>query len=131
MRAMAREPITIYGDGRQVRDVLFVQDLLDAMEVAHERIDDIGGRAFNIGGGVEHTISLLELLRLIGDLEGERPTVHAGAWRIGDQRWYVSDTRGFRAATGWEPQVLPAEGVRRLHLWLRRGQHREQLRGTG
>jgi CDP-paratose 2-epimerase len=116
--AMAGEPITLYGDGRQVRDVLFVEDLLDAMEAAMADIGRLSGSAFNMGGGPASTVSLLELLDLIARLEGRRPEVDFGAWRIGDQRWYVSDTRRFAAATGWSPAVGVADGVRRLHAWL-------------
>lgn len=119
MQAMAGEPITIYGDGRQVRDVLFVDDLLDAMLRATDGIDRLGGRAYNIGGGPERTLSLLELVQLIAELEGRAPQVRLGDWRVGDQRWYVSDVRRFADATGWQPRVSPADGVRRLHEWLR------------
>ena len=117
-QAIAGEPITLYGDGRQVRDVLFVDDLLDAMLLALDEIDSVQGRAFNMGGGPASTVSLLELLDLIGELEGSPPRVDFGEWRIGDQRWYVSDTRRFSAATGWSPTVGVGDGVRRLHQWL-------------
>jgi CDP-paratose 2-epimerase len=116
--AMAGEAITIYGDGRQVRDVLFVDDLLDAMLLAVDGIDALAGQAFNMGGGPRSTTSLLELLDHIGELEGEAPRVDFGPWRIGDQRWYVSDTRRFSAATGWAPKVGVRDGVARLHQWL-------------
>jgi CDP-paratose 2-epimerase len=118
MRAMAGEPITLYGDGMQVRDVLFVDDLLDAMLRA---VDDpaLAGEAFNIGGGPDSTVSLLELLALIGELEGKAPEVAFGDWRVGDQRWYVSDIRRFSATTGWAPQVGVRDGVERLHAWLK------------
>jgi len=117
-QAIAGEPITLYGDGRQVRDVLFVEDLLDAMLLAVDEIDSLKGKAFNMGGGPASTVSLLELLDLIGELEGSEPRVDFGSWRIGDQRWYVSDTRRFAAATGWSPKVGVHDGVRRLHQWL-------------
>ena len=120
MQAMAGQPITLYGDGRQVRDVLFVDDLLDAMLLATGNIDEMKGQAFNIGGGPTSTISLLELIDLITELDGRRPEVDVGPWRIGDQRWYVSDTRRFSAATGWKPAIGVAEGIGRLHGWLRR-----------
>ncbi|MEN3313862.1 MAG: CDP-paratose 2-epimerase [Acidimicrobiaceae bacterium] len=118
MRAMAGEPITMYGDGCQVRDILFVDDLLDAMELAMGGIDRFGGRAFNIGGGPTSTVSLLELVDTIAALEGRRPPLRFGPWRVGDQRWYVSDTRAFADATGWAPKVAVDDGVARLHGWL-------------
>ena len=118
IRAMQGRPITIYGDGKQVRDVLFVDDLVDALLLAEGRLDDIAGEAFNIGGGPENALSLLELIAQIAALHGERPPVEFGAWRVGDQRWYVSDCGKYRDATGWRPRVGVAEGIRRLHFWL-------------
>jgi CDP-paratose 2-epimerase len=110
--------ITLYGDGMQVRDVLFVDDLVDAMLAAIRNADVLGGEAFNIGGGPENTVSLLELLRLIGEIHGAKPDVTFNDWRVGDQRYYVSDTRKFQAATGWRPKVSVREGVERLYSWL-------------
>lgn len=110
--------ITLYGDGRQVRDVLFVDDLIEAMLIARESITDLSGRAFNIGGGPANAVSLRELLHLIGELTGRRPNVVYGPWRPGDQRYYVSDTGRFRAATGWQPKMAVASGVERLAHWL-------------
>ncbi|HEX7839147.1 MAG TPA: NAD-dependent epimerase/dehydratase family protein [Kofleriaceae bacterium] len=118
LRAIAGAPITIYGDGRQVRDVLFVDDLVDALIRAWARIDAISGRAFNIGGGPGSTLSLVELLDLIGALRGRRPEIRFEPWRQGDQRYYVSDIRAFAAATGWQPRTGPRAGVCALHGWL-------------
>jgi CDP-paratose 2-epimerase len=117
MQARDGAPITLYGDGRQVRDVLFVDDLLDAMLLATSSIDTLSGQAFNMGGGPQSTVSLLELLEMIGRL-GPAPEVRFGDWRVGDQRYYVSDTRRFSDATGWLPKVAPEEGVAQLHEWL-------------
>jgi len=118
IRAMEGRPIVIYGDGMQVRDVLFVEDLIDAFLLAQERIDEISGRAFNIGGGARNTVSLLELLDMIGDLHGARPTVRFADWRTGDQRYYVSDVRHFQLATGWAPRTGVREGLEQLYEWL-------------
>lgn len=118
IRALAGEPIALYGDGMQVRDVLFVEDLVDAMLLAQANAPALAGQAFNIGGGVRNTTSLLELLALIGDLHGERPHVTFAGWRTGDQKYYVSDTTKFREATGWAPRVSVEQGVERLHAWL-------------
>jgi CDP-paratose 2-epimerase len=118
IKALRGEPITLYGDGMQVRDILFAEDLVDAFLLAQANLPGLSGEAFNIGGGPGNTISLLDLLDLIERLNGERPDVRFGAWRPGDQRYYVSDTAKMRAATGWAPKVGVEEGVRRLYEWL-------------
>jgi CDP-paratose 2-epimerase len=116
--AVDGRPITIYGDGKQVRDVLFVEDLVDALLTAQERAPELAGQAFNIGGGPTSAISLLELISEISELRGEEPPVSVEAWRKGDQRYYVSDPSRFGARTGWRPTTAPTEGLRRLHDWL-------------
>jgi CDP-paratose 2-epimerase len=118
IRALQGEPITIYGDGKQVRDVLFVDDLIDALLLARRSIEALAGRAFNIGGGPAHAVSLGQVVEMIADLLGERPELEHAAWRKGDQRWYVSDTSSFARATGWAPKVAPRDGLRHLHRWL-------------
>ncbi|MBV8519589.1 MAG: SDR family NAD(P)-dependent oxidoreductase [Acidobacteria bacterium] len=118
IRAINREPIAIYGDGKQVRDILFVDDLVDAMLLASADMNRCAGEAFNIGGGATNTISLRELLAMIRELEGREPRVTWSDWRTGDQKYYVSDARRFSARTGWSPRVGTREGVRRLREWL-------------
>jgi CDP-paratose 2-epimerase len=118
IRALRDQPITIYGDGKQVRDVLYVDDLVAALVAAHDNIDALKGRAFNIGGGAANSVSLVELLDLIEELQGAAPRVKFGPWRVGDQRYYVSDHASFTRATGWRPRVPVLDGVARLHRWL-------------
>jgi CDP-paratose 2-epimerase len=118
IRALRGEPITLYGDGLQVRDTLYVDDLVDAFLLVLDRADTLAGQVFNIGGGSAHTVSLLELVELIGELRGDSPGLEFRDWRLGDQRYYVSDTGRFEAATGWTPRVGVSEGVRLLHDWL-------------
>lgn len=117
-QALAGAPITIYGDGRQVRDVLFVDDLVEAFLRATTDIDRLSGRAFNIGGGPQNILSLLELLAHIEALTGRPVEVSFDEWRVGDQRWYVSDPRRFSHATGWTPTIGVTEGVTQLFDWL-------------
>ena len=123
--AMRDQPLTIYGDGLQVRDILFVADLVDAMLLAQDNIDRLSGEAFNIGGGPGNTTSLVELLRLIEELRGTAPLAEMDMWRTADQRYYVSDTAKFCDATGWAPRVSVQEGVSRLYDWLMESQLEE------
>ena len=118
IRAIADAPITIYGDGKQVRDILFVDDLVDAFLLAQENMKALSGQAFNIGGGPRNTISLLELLQVIEEVHGKKPQVHFADWRAADQLYYVSDTRKFAEATGWRAWVNVSAGVARLYDWL-------------
>lgn len=128
-RALEDRSLTIYGDGRQVRDVLFVDDLVDAMLRAREKAGALRGGVFNVGGGGAHTLSLLELLDLLRELGGRAPRVRRNGVRPGDQRYYVSDTRRLTRATGWRPRVPPRVGVTRLLDWLR--EHRTPLAAGG
>lgn len=118
--AVKRLPITIYGDGKQVRDVLFVEDLCDVYDLAVERIDLAAGQVFNIGGGAEFTISVWqEFGLLLEKLLGEKIPVKTGDWRPGDQRVYVSDIRKAQEILGWKPKVGVEEGIQRLFEWVK------------
>jgi CDP-paratose 2-epimerase len=110
--------ITIYGDGKQVRDLLYIDDLIDALFLAHKNIVSLSGRVFNIGGGPLCATSLLELLTEVRDLGLGSPQLKFADWRTGDQQYYVSDCASFRSATGWRPRVGIREGITRLHQWL-------------
>jgi len=118
LRALSGKPLVLYGDGRQVRDLLFAEDLVDAFLLAQSNVHTLSGQAFNIGGGLGNTLSLLELLDLMQLIHGKRPEVKMEPWRCADQRYYVSDTRKFKAATGWSPKVNARQGVERLYRWL-------------
>jgi CDP-paratose 2-epimerase len=118
LRTLANEPVTLYGDGAQVRDILFVDDLLDAILLAREGIERLSGQAFNIGGGPQNAVSLLEVIGLITELDGRKPELRFASTRHGDQHYYVSDTSRFRAATGWQPTVDVKTGLGRVMTWL-------------
>jgi CDP-paratose 2-epimerase len=117
--ALEGRPITLYGDGMQVRDVLYVDDLLEAFLLARCNVRSLSGQAFNLGGGPERAISLLKLIEVIRELHGETPQYEFQDWRPGDQKYYVSDTSKFRRATGWLPTVSHEIGAQRLYQWLR------------
>ena len=113
------KPITVYGDGMQVRDVLWVEDLLDLYQAAIDRIDVAKGRVFNAGGGAGNTLSLLELLDLLDGPFGKAPPVPHADWRPGDQRVFVADVTKAKQVLGWHPKVTPAQGVARLAEWAK------------
>ncbi|WP_426958729.1 NAD-dependent epimerase/dehydratase family protein [Muricoccus radiodurans] len=119
IRALRGEPISIYGDGCQVRDVLDVSDAVDAYLGAWRRIGHVSGRAFNLGGGPANAISLRQLIAHIGDLTGHPVETRYADWRAGDQRYYVSDTRRARAELGLRAPRPWREGVAALAGWLR------------
>jgi CDP-paratose 2-epimerase len=118
LQAMSGGPITLYGDGCQVRDVLFVDDLVEAMLMAQANIATLSGNAFNIGGGPENRISLLELVEMIGEIHGESLDVQFSDWRLADQKYYVSDISRYRNETGWSPRIPVPQGVERLYHWF-------------
>ena len=112
-------PIAIYGDGMQVRDVLYIDDLLAAYQAGIDRMDDLRGEVLNLGGGPDNTLSVWgEFGPLLEKLAGRPIPVQYGAWRPGDQRVFVADIRRAAELLGWRPQVSPADGVRRLYEWV-------------
>ncbi len=111
--------ITIYGDGKQVRDVLFVEDLVKALRGAADKIDVTAGKVYNIGGGRSNTLSVWqEFGPLLAELNGEPVAVTYDDWRPGDQPCYVSDIRTVGRDLGWKPEVDKKVGIRRLWEWV-------------
>ena len=118
LAATRGQPFTIFGDGRQIRDTLWVDDLIDAYQLALGRIDRIKGEVFNIGGGPANTLSLLELVDALSRHFGRDLDPSFDAWRPGDQRVFVADIRKAERLLGWKPRVATAEGVARLLEWV-------------
>ena len=116
--SLLRRNITIYGDGKQVRDVLHVQDLVRAYEAAIRAPEKIAGQAFNIGGGPRHTLSLLELVGLLEHRLQRKIPLRWGDWRPGDQQVYVSDIRKLQQALDWKPEIGAAQGISQLLDWV-------------
>ncbi len=118
--ALMQRPLTIYGDGKQVRDILFVSDLVDAFQAAYARIDTVAGEVFNIGGGPANTLAIWsEFAPYIQRLAGHLPPLHFAEIRPGDQAVYISDTRKAAAQLGWTPVIGVSEGISRLYSWIR------------
>jgi CDP-paratose 2-epimerase len=111
-------PITLYGDGLQVRDLLWVDDLVDAYLCAVERKPEISGQAYNIGGGPAFRLSLRELLEMLEKRLGRGIPVSYAPSRLGDQPVFYCNVDRARRDLGWEPKVTPAEGVDRLLAWI-------------
>lgn len=116
--ALEEKPIVIYGNGKQVRDILYVEDLVDAFIAAGKNMDKLSGEVFNIGGGPENTVSLLEILDIIKQNTGKKLDISFENWRMGDQYYYVSNTSKFQNATGWSPKYNVEKGVSLLNEWL-------------
>jgi len=113
------QPITIYGNGKQVRDVLFVDDLLDVYDASLAHIDVAAGQVYNVGGGPAHTMSVwAEFGPILERLVGSSIPVSYSDWRPGDQRIVICDIRKAERDLGWQPRVGVEEGIRRLYEWV-------------
>jgi len=113
--AIAGKPVTIYGDGKQVRDLLYVEDLLNAYDAAQANISKAAGQVFNVGGGIHNVISVWKEFGPILERKIGHPIpVSLGDWRPGDQRVYISDIRKSERELGWKPAVNVEEGISRL-----------------
>jgi CDP-paratose 2-epimerase len=114
-----KQPITIYGDGKQVRDMLWIDDLLNAYSIALAQPDKIAGRIFNIGGGPKYALSIwTELKPKLEELAEHEISTDFKPWRPGDQKVYISDIRKAAKDLGWEPVVSPEEGIKRIWNWV-------------
>lgn len=111
--------LTIYGNGKQVRDVLFVDDLVNAYDLAINNTDNIKGEIFNVGGGPENTISLLELVDEIEMLNNKKFNLKFANWRPGDQKIYISDIAKTKKILGWSPKIDTKTGIKKLFDWLK------------
>lgn len=111
------KPLTLYGDGKQVRDILFVDDLVELYIESVRNIDTLAGEAFNIGGGPDNTLSLLELLNMLEAKLGHSISVKYSDWRPGDQKVFICNIDKIHEKTGWKPKVSAKEGVDKLFNW--------------
>jgi len=119
LAVLTGQPFTIYGDGKQTRDALWVDDLIDVYERAYDRIDDLSGEVINVGGGPANTLSLLDLVAKLERSFGKRLNPGIAPWRPGDQRVFVSDIRKAQALLDWKPKMGTEAGVDRLIRWIK------------
>ncbi len=117
--ALHGRPLRIYGSGKQVRDILYIDDLLNCYQLAIKNIDKTAGQIYNIGGGYLNIVSILEFIDWLQRHWKKKISYSFCSWRDGDQRIYVSDIRKARKDFGWEPEVSWEEGVERLLSWIR------------
>lgn len=121
--AVTGKQITIYGDGKQIRDVLHVYDLLDAYDAVIAKIDTVKGQVYNLGGGPDNTMSIwTEFGPLLEKLMGKLIPVVRGDWRPGDQKVFVADVRKAERDLGWKPKMGVEDGVRTLFEWVKASQ---------
>lgn len=118
--AITGRPITIYGNGKQVRDILFIDDLLDAYDAAFQRSDKAAGQVFNIGGGRQNTISIwAEFQPILEKLVGRKIATHNRGWRPGDQPVYISDIQKAKKMLDWQPKISAQKGIEQLVEWVK------------
>jgi len=110
-------PLTLYGDGKQVRDVLFIDDLVDLYIESTEKINLLSGQSFNIGGGPDNTLSLLELLSLLEKKLGRSIDIEYSDWRPGDQKMFISNIDKIQEKIGWKPKISVEAGIDKLFSW--------------
>lgn len=121
--ALKERPITLYGDGKQVRDVLFIDDLLDAYAAIVQNIEMAAGEVYNIGGGAQNTMSIwAEFGPMLTELLGHPVPVSYADWRPGDQPVYISDIRKAQRELNWSPRVSVHQGITNLFKWIRNHQ---------
>ena len=112
------KPLTIFGDGKQVRDVLFIDDLIQGYYLAYQHIKSTSGQVYNIGGGPANTLSLLELIELLSELNNREINTSFSDWRPGDQPVFICDTSKARQDFTWKPRISPQAGVTMLYNWV-------------
>lgn len=118
-RALQGMPITIFGDGKQVRDLLYIDDLINCFLKATANISRTSGEIYNIGGGRTFSVSLLELISLLEKELEKKIKLKFKDWRPGDQKVYISDIRKAKKDFGWEPKISVEQGTRMLNIWLK------------
>ncbi len=116
--SLLNKPLTIYGDGKQIRDILFIEDLIDAFQLALNQVNRLKGQFYNIGGGPKNTISLLELIELLEQFLDRKIEYKFGNWRPGDQKVYYSNIQKAKRDFNWGPLISKEDGIQKLFKWV-------------
>ena len=116
--SVLEKPLTLFGTGKQVRDLLFIDDLIELYLLCVERGSEVSGEIYNVGGGPNNAVSLLELIECLEAISRKRIAYSFADWRLGDQHVFISDVAKAERHFGWRPQVTVAEGVKRLYEWV-------------
>ncbi|WP_265516505.1 NAD-dependent epimerase/dehydratase family protein [Nitratireductor luteus] len=128
IRALEDRPITVFGDGKQVRDVLHVADAVAAYKAVLSNIAAVNGQVFNLGGGPANAVSLKVVLQKMAALTGRKLAIEREDWRAGDQLYFVADTRRLKKHLGWEPKIPWHHGIEDLAAWLTESRERRPLK---
>ena len=119
IKSLLGSKISIYGDGKQIRDLLDVSDLIGAYRLAVRKIDKAEGEIYNVGGGAENTFSLLELIIFLEKILKVGIKYDFSEWRPGDQKIFISDNAKLKKELGWGPKISAEEGVKKLAEWIK------------
>jgi len=119
LASLTGRPITVYGDGKQVRDVLYIDDLVRAYDTAAQNAKRIRGQIYNIGGGPSNTLSILQLIEILERKLGKKISFSLSGWRPGDQKVCIMDIRKAKNDFGWEPRIGVEEGINKLIEWIK------------
>ena len=124
--SLSKQAINIYGNGKQVRDILYIDDLVHAYDLAISKPSNIKGEAFNIGGGSENSISLIECINMISEILDKKVEYNFSDPRLGDQKIFVSDNNKISELLNWEPTVSIKKGISSLLKWTKKELNRQK-----
>lgn len=116
-------PVTLYGNGKQVRDVLHIDDLVNAFDLAFKNIKKIKGKAYTIGGGFKSAVSILEFFEILKSISGKKFSYKLKPWRLADQKVYISDISSAKKDFNWVPHITPKQGIKTMYEWILKNKH--------